>query len=440
VFAGADTVMGQYQELQTLSQKGVVRTAARPEAAAYLIRCFGAEPERSRGVDLELLGSAQDSSDPLPLLCLRCRISHALEAWLVVTYKAHHASRGINLAAMASYALDDDGALTIRTAPQSKEPYTYAQLASMPKGLISPFSAEVLRSYDASLCGLPHWARLKIQSHNELKAYFRQHGLLLISDWALLRNSSPTRVRQACEQHLRSGDTIETLCGLHSRYGSLYDTAKLAHKQATGKASGWQPDLSFLRELAPDVDPFATNERLKAISKAIRQLMTEQASKSLDEASEEGYEPADPASLSIASSADEGPTSAELTALIKAALQRAMEVHMPDVISAEGRQRDLLRCLWAGWAEGMSNRPLAERCGTSCGTVSKKLRPTEHATTIATAAALELKRHPAFVRCGQNIEAAERLVEALRNHLLEPEREGEVAPMRRWIQQYLSNP
>jgi hypothetical protein len=432
--------MGQYQELQTLNQKGVVGTAAQTEVAAYLIRCFGAEPEPSRGVDLDLLGAAQDSSDPLPLLCLRCRISHALEAWLLVTYKAHHASRGINLAAMASYALDDDGALTIRTGPQSKQPFTYAQLALMPKGLISPLSAEILRSYDASLCGLPHWARLKIQSHNELKAYFRQHGLLLISDWALLRNSSPTRVRQACEQHLRSGDTIETLCALHSRYGPLYDAAKLVHKQATGKASGWQPDLPFLRELAPDEDPFATNERLKAIASAIRRLMTEQATKSLEEAAEAGYEPADPASLSTASSTDEGPSSAELTALINAALQRAMDAHMPDVISVEGKQRDLLRCLWAGWAEGMSNRPLAERCGTSCGTVSKKLRPTEHASTIATAAALELKRHSAFSSCGQSVEAAERLVDALRNHLLEPEREGEVAPLRRWIQQYLSNP
>lgn len=432
--------MGQYQELRTLNLRGGVRAASQTEAAVYLCGCFGSEPEPSRSVDLDLLGSAQDSADPLPLLCLRCRISHALETWLLVTFKAHQRSTGIELEAMASYALDDDGVLTIPTGPSETAPFTYAQIASMSAGLISPFTAEVLRSYDPSLCGLPHWARLKIQSHNELKAYFRQHGLLLISDWALLRNSSPTRVRQACEQHLRSGDTIEMLCGLHGRYAPLYDAAKLVHKQATGKASGWQPDLPFLRELAPADDPFATNERLKGIAQAIRQLMTEQATKSLDEAAEAGYEPADPASLSIASSQDEGPSSAELTALINAALQRAMGAHMPDVISAEGRQRDLLRCLWAGWAEGMSNRPLAERCGTSCGTVSKKLRPTEHATTIATAAALELKRQPAFASCGQSMEAAERLVEALRNHLLEPEREGDVAPLRRWIQQYLSNP
>ena len=429
--------MGQYQELRALSLQGNLRGVAQVDAEAYLVGCFGGEPEPSRGVDLDLLGTAQNSSDPLPLLCLRCRISHALEAWLLVTYRAHHKSRGINLPAMASYALDDDGELTIRTDKDIKEPFTYAQLASMPKGLISPFSGEVLRSYDAALCGLPHWARLKIQSHNELKAYFRQHGLLLISDWALLRNSSPTRVRQACKQHLRSGDTIEMLCGLHSRYGPLYDAAKLVHKQATGKASGWQPDLPFLRELAPHQDPFATNERLKAMASAIRQLMTEQATKSLDEAAEAGYEPADPASLSTASS-DEGPSSAEVPALIKAALQRAMDTHMPVVLTSTGKKAELLRCLWSGWAEGLKQRPLAERCGTSQGTVSKQLKPELQASAVATAAAVELKRHPAFASCGQSVEAAERLVEALRNHLLEPEREGEVAPLRRWVQNHLS--
>jgi len=429
--------MGQYQELRTLNPRGGVRAASQTEAAGYLFRCFGTEPEPSRSVDLDLLGAAQDSADPLPLLCLRCRISHALETWLLVTYKAHQRSTGIELEAMASYALDDDGNLSIRTGPLETAPLTYAQIASMPSGLISPFTAEVLRSYDPRLCGLPHWAKLKIQAHNELKAYFRQHGLLLISDWALLRNSSATRVRQACEEHLRSTDTIECLCGLHRLYCPLYDAAKLLHKQNTGKASGWQPDLPFLRELAPDEDPFTTSDRLKAIAQAIRRFMTEKASQSLDQAAETGYEPVDPLSLSSPVQ-DDAPSPQELKAFIHAALQRAMDQHMPQVLGTTSKTTDLLRCLWAGWAEGLTNRPLADRCGTSCGTVSKKLRPTEHAAAIATTAAVELKRHPAFASCGNSVEAAERLVEALRNHLLEPEREGDVAPLRQWVQNHLS--
>lgn len=431
--------MGQYQELRTLKQSGDLAAIAQPDAARYLRGFLGGEPEPSRSTDLDLLGSAKASADPLPLLCLRCRISHALEAWMLATYKAHHQSRGITLAAMASYALDDDGGLTIRTSPSSREAFTDAQLASMPKGLISPFTAEVLRSYKPSLCGLPHWARLKIQAHNELKTYFRQHGLLLISDWALLRNSSPTRVRQACEHHIRSGDTVETLCALHGRYGPLYDAAKLVHKQATGKASGWQPDLPFLRELEPDEDPFATNERLKAIAQAIRQLLTAQATTSLEDAAAAGFEPADPTSLAI-DVPEEGPSSSDITTLIQAALQRAMDTHMPTVLASTGKKAALLRCLWSGWAEGLKQRPLAERCGTSQGTVSKQLKPELQASAVATAAAVELKRHPAFASCGQSVEAAERLVQALRNHLLEPEREGDAAPLRRWVQNHLSQP
>jgi len=429
--------MGVYLELRLLTPQGI-RSLGPLKGVPVVDAAGGVIAEASRVLDQKLLAESQSASEPLPLLCLRCRISHALEAWLLATFQAHRQFHGIELQAMASYALDDVGELTIRTGPSTTAPFTYAQLASMPPGLISPFSAEVLRTYDPALCSLPHWAKLKIQAHNELKAYFRQHGLLLISDWALLRNSSPTRTRRACEQHLRSSDTIESLCLLHSRYGPLYDSAKLVHKQQTGKASGWQPDLSFLRALAPDEDPFTTSDRLRGIAKAIRQWMTQSATQSLDQASEAGFEAMDPASLST-STDDEAPSPQELKAVIETALQGSMDQHMPQVLASLGRNAEMLRCLWAGWAAGLSNRPLAERCGTSCGTVSKKLRPTEHANTIAIAAALELKRHQAFSSCGQSVEAAERLVEALRNHLLEPEREGEVAPLRRWIQQYLSN-
>ena len=62
--------------------------------------------------------------------------------------------------------------------------------------------------------------------------------------------------------------------------------------------------------------------------------------------------------------------------------------------------------------------------------MSKLLGEKDLANTIATAAAVELRRHPAFASCGRSVEAAERLVSALRNHLLEPEQERDVAPLR----------
>ncbi len=429
--------MRQYQELKGLTPAGI-RTRNLPDTAAVLADLAGAASEPSRSLDLALLEASQAAPDPLPLLCLRCRISHALEAWLFAAYKAHREQHGIQLQEMASYALDDDGALTIRSGPDNCLPFVHAELASLPEGLLSPFTAEVLRSYQPAQSGLPHWARLKIQAHNQLKAYFRQHGLLLISDWALLRNSSPRRIRQACQEQLRGSVTITALCELHGRYGPLYDAAKQEYKSRTGKASGWQPDLPFLRELAPDQDPFATLDRLKGIARAARLLLTSTTRPATGAAQEFSEQVADPRSIDPGLDQCESP--GELRALIEAALQRAMDQQMPPVLASSAKAGELLRCLWAGWAEGFTNRPLADRCGTSCGTVSKKLRPAEHATAIATAAAVELKRHPSFSSCGQSVEAAERLVDALRNHLLEPEQEGDIAPLRQWVRRHLSEP
>jgi len=428
-------LMREYSELRQLRSDGTFGGTVFQSCNELLRDLASDNSEPSGALDRQLLQAATAQSTPTPLLALRCRVSHPFEAWLRGTYIKYRESYGLDLLAMASYALDDTGSLSLRIGPETTSPFVYAEIASLPKGLISPFSAEVIRTYDPQKCGLPHWARLKMQCHNDLKAYFREHGLLLISDWALLADSSAKRVRESWEVFGGGGFTADTALALHSAYKPLYREAMQAHRQSTGKASGWQPDALFLQALAPEQPELRTMEQLEAIAAAIRRLQSgrwQQSSTIDQELAEQVAAPQ--------LDQESGDDPAELRGLIDQALQRAMHAHMPDVISAEGRQRDLLRCLWAGWAEGMSNRPLADRCGTSCGTVSKKLRPTEHATTIATAAAVELKRHPAFASCGQSVEAAERLVEALRNHLLEPERKGEVAALRRWIQQYLSNP
>lgn len=378
----------------------------------------------------------------MPLLALRCRVSHPMEAWLRALHTRYQDSYGLDLLAMASYVLDDTGSLSIRTGTQTSAPFTYAEIASLPKGLISPFSAEVIRTYDPDKCGLPHWARLKLQCHNDLKAYFREHGLLLISDWALLRHSSSKRVREACERHLRSSASVDSCLALHAAYPPSYDTALRDYKARTGKASGWQPDPAFAEELDPERNPFDTIELLKSIATAIRQFLTGTTTQRLEQMAEAGFEAVDPRSLQDPHS--EQLDSAELRALIDAALQRAMDQHMPQVLAAAGKKAELLRCLWAGWAEGLTNAALATRCRCddypklARGTVSKEMETTKHATTLAITAAVELKRHTAFASCGQSVEAAERLVLALRNHLLEPEREGDIAPLRRWVQTHLS--
>jgi len=431
--------MSHYQELLSLTLQGI-RSKVLVSAAGFISSSHPVylDLEPSRNIDLELLTEAKNTNAPLPLLCLRCRISHPLEAWLKATFRAHHENHGIELKAMASYALDDQGALTIRCSKESTADFTYSVINSLPKGPASPFSAEILRSFDPTLCGLPHWARLKIQSNNELKAYFKQHGLLLISDWALLRNSSPRRVQQACQSHLRSSSTIESLIALHSRFLPLYDLAKQEFKATTGKSSGWQPGLEFLDQLEPAQDPFDTKERLLAIAKAIRQLLTGSANQSLDQSLEAGNEPVAPSSTYA-----DGPEPAELKVLIDAALERALDNLMPAVMQKEAIKftKDEGRKLaFELYGQGLSQRDIAQQVNHQKPWVSKLLDEKRRSSEIAIAAAIELKRQPEFISCSTSVEAAERLVNALRNHLVEPELEGDIPPLRQWMQQYMSQP
>jgi len=431
--------MSHYQELLSLTLQGI-RSKVLVSAAGFISSSHPAylDLEPSRNIDLELLTEAKRTDTALPLLCLRCRISHPLEAWLKATFRAHHENHGIELKAMASYALDDQGALSIRRSKENTADFTYSVINSLTSGPTSPFSAEILRSFDPALCGLPHWARLKIQSNNELKAYFKQHGLLLISDWALLRNSSPRRVQQACQAHLRSSSTIESLIALHGRFLPLYDLAKQEFKATTGKSSGWQPGLEFLDQLEPAQDPFDTKERLLAIAKAIRQLLTGSANQSLDQSLEAGIEPVAPSSTDA-----DGPEPAELKVLIDAALERALDNLMPAEMQKEAIKfsKDEGRKLaFELYGQGLSQRDIAQQVNHQQAWVSRLLKEKRRSSEIAVAAAIELKRQPEFISCGTSVEAAERLVNALRNHLVEPELEGDIPPLRQWMQQYMSQP
>ncbi len=359
------------------------------------------------------------------MTCLRCRVSHPLEAKVRGLHCQFSHHYGLDLLAMAGIALDDDGRLL---------PYADDETGGS-AGFI-PFTLQVVRSFKPGFCGLPHWARVRLQANNDLKAYLRQHGLLLISDWALLADTSPTRIRQAWEAFGQGTSTADQAVALHGHYREHYRGAMDSHRATTGRASGWQPDAAFLRLIAADLTPVDCFEQLQAMARAVRMVKTGQWQRSTEllEDQQEGI--ADPASLH---EPEDPATATELSMRIHGALERAMEAYLPSVLRNSGKDGTLTDCLWRCYAEGLTNRPMAQRCGCAPGTVSKKLRLEMHTNAIATAAALELRRHPAFAEVGRSVEGAERMLQALRNHLIEPEREGERAPLRRWVHQHLNS-
>jgi hypothetical protein len=427
-------MVSPYQELRRLvptqAERGIAIGGAVIPAAQQLLDAQGlAASEGDSDTDRRLLNLALSSTEPAAFLCLRCRISHPLEAKLRGFQRQYGEHYGLDLIDLASYALDDDGRQLI-----------YADIALNETVLVSPFTAEVLRTYKPGFCGLPHWARLKLQAHNGLKAYFREHGLLLISDWALLADSSGKRVREAWISFGAAGFTADHAVALHQAYKTHYPSAKASHQQATGKASGWIPAADFLQLIAPEQTIEASANQLKVIAHTLRLLKSGQWQRSAALADELEAELPDPATLP---STEEQYSATELSSLINAALQRALDNFLPSELHDERRRfgtEDDRRMAWELYVQGLSQRDIAPRCGHQQAWASKLFKEKQRSTAISTAAAVELKRHPAFASVGSSVEGAERLVEALRNHLVEPEREGGVAPLRRWIQEYLNKP
>jgi len=435
-----------YVEIQTLVHRSG-RFALSPqkpgswEAADQALNTLQLEAqEPSPQADKALLEHCQELDDPGALLCLRCRISHPIHDRLQALYNRHQEEHGLDLIEMASFLLDDNGELEFpaRQGERRGQPFRWSVLSCLPKKTLHPFSAEVLRSYNPDLCGLPHWARQKVQCNGELKAYLRQQGLLLISDWALLAHkTSPTRLRQAWSGY-GSGMGIEQAIALHQAFQAQYPAALREFAARNGKRSGWHPNESFLRSLLPDQDCDAAIEKLKELATAVRVYLTATAAA-------QGFPDYDTLALADPTTLSEPVedwSSQELMALIDAALHRAappaVRLALTDDQPGWARKPER-RLAWQLYGNGLGQRDIAERCKRKQAWVSKLLQEQSLATTIATAAAVELHRHPAFAEVAISVEGAERLVAALRNHLTTPEREGEVALLRRAVADTLAS-
>lgn len=401
----------------------VIGTLESPAAADAAVRHGLTEPTRAGD---RLLLEASAAGDDGAFLCLRCLVSEPLEQKIRAIHRERGRDHDLDLITLAGFALDDSGELL-----------DYGSLKALAEAAVRPFTAQVVCSYDpARAAGLPHWARTKLQACNELKAYLRQHGVLLISEWALLADSSPKRVREAMQLFGSAALTADRGVALHAAYRQAYGLAKAVYVERTGKQSGWLPDEAFLLQIAPEMAADTTRECLLAIDRAIRRLLTQRGMASLEELGEQGIEAIDPSSLACAGDGSDSDDAAAQLASIHAALDRACGPLVHSAIATDqpqwGKSPERLQA-WQLYAQGAGQRAIAEATGKGQAWVSKLLKEKSLSAAIATAAAVELKRLPAFCAIGSSVEGAERLVEALRNHLITPEREGDIAPLRRAV-------
>ncbi|MEB3316885.1 MAG: hypothetical protein VKO39_01900 [Cyanobacteriota bacterium] len=409
-------MVGPYGTLRALvpaprGPRGLTIGNLQPPRALEGLRRHGLAPDTDVEIshDTLLLRASRDHDDRDALLSLRCRASQPIERQLLHLHDRWGASHHLDLLEMAGRVLDDDGRL-LAWEPVTDGPKRH-----------EPFSLPVLRQWRPDLASLERWCRVRVQSDPGLRQLLLSHGLLLLGPWALLASASRGRVEQAWRTHGQGALTGAAAVALHGSYLSLYRAAKEAHRRQVGRSRGWSPDQAFLEAVGPGVPAGDTLERLLAIAAALRRYRLE-GPPAEDSAGRVGGD-------------DDGDGLMELAALIEPALRRACQRHHATLLRSSQPEAELLRCLWRAFGEGLSQRASAERCGCSQAMVSRRLQLQRQATAIATTAAIALGRHPAFARALASVEASERLVAALRNHLLAPHPEEPGSRLAVWSRQ-----
>jgi len=398
---------GPYGRLRALvpslhSSRGLtIGNLAPPGALAALLRQgLTADTPAAAPIDLLLLRACvEPDADADESLCLRCRASHPIERELLSLQSRWGASHHLDPLDMASRVLDDDGR-PLPWAPPSTE--------DLPRHV--PFSLRVLREWRPEVAHLDRWCRVRVQSDPALRQLLLSHGLLLLGPWALLASASRIRVERAWHAYGQGALTAAAATDLHAAYLPLYREAKDAHRRQWKRSRGWVPTRDFLESLRPGLPPADTLHQLQAIAAALRRFWLE------------GPPLEVPRDSAPPLAHEESPDDelAALAALIDPALRRACQRHHATLFSGADQDAALRRCLWSAFADGLNQRASAERCGCSQPMVSRRLQLQRHANAIATTAALELGRHPAFARRFSSVADRERLVAALVSHLLAP--------------------
>lgn len=388
---------GEYQRLRVIvaapsSRRAFTIGELSPPLAAAAFGRLQLEGAPLQRADQLLLETSVAGNDPGALLCLRCRVSQALDQKLRALHRQFGCRHQLDLVDMATTVLDDQG-----------QPLPW-QAAPCDPPRRDPFPLTVLRSFQPERSSLGTWSRVLLQSQPDLVRLLRWHGLLLIRDWALLAHASPARMERAWHLHGRSGLSIRRVLELHQHFCRQY-------AQISGTGSGhWQPDGLFLRHLDPATSPLDLRAALLAMAQAVRR---ERLNHPPQQPS--GLEPGD------------GSSGAEWQGRLQrldACLQRALRHQLPAMLGEGRSDADLRARIWLGFAEGLSQRAIAARCGPagslSQASVSRKLQLEAHAATIATTAAQDLRGEQGFEDLGQSAADSERIVAGLRTYLLDP--------------------
>ncbi len=171
--------------------------------------------------------------------CLQCFISSEIERVCQRLEAQFGADHGFTSRDLLPFVLDDDGRRPTRdtTTPVST---SYQSLLR-----------DILQSFDPDQSSLATWTTRRVKHHRELNAFLLEHGVYLVSDWAILNDTSTKQLQRIFSQfhHLTSLE-IQQGTQLLESYHAVYRAHRLKQRQMGIKGQCLPPTTEQLHQIA----------------------------------------------------------------------------------------------------------------------------------------------------------------------------------------------
>ena len=228
-----------------------------PEVRSFLSELFPGLVEMANlPIQQRLMAIARPSGTSKNIqaeLSLRCFISKQIEMTCVQLEMQFGELHGVRRSELLPLVLDDDGRVWSEIPAETG----YRSVAR-----------QILDTFDPDRASLATWTIRLVKHHRELNAFLLECGVYLLSDWAILNDTLPTKLRRVLSgtQPLTEPEIQKALSVLDA-YHEVYRRDRLTARQAGAKGQCPEPTEEQLQEMGQRLG-------IEPSSRVLRELRT----------------------------------------------------------------------------------------------------------------------------------------------------------------------
>ena len=265
-----------YWQLCRLDRHGHRWLDVQPQAQAWFQAQFPALVAqgmiKDARVQAQLMAHLQQGSDEIASpaeACLRCALSHQIEQVCLRLAQQFGRRHGFTQTDLLPLVLNDTFAGAQRAGWLQRQ---------VDRSIPPPSLAlEILASFDPSKSSLSTWVTQRVKEYPSLKFFLQEHGILQLTDWALLNDTKPTQLpRILMAFHGQTETEVAAAGELLGRYHAVYRRDRLRQLTGTSRLKCPPPTLQQLEEMGdPHQSPAETLDQLQVLATQLRQYRLE---------------------------------------------------------------------------------------------------------------------------------------------------------------------